>query len=195
MRDPIKVKEQNRRYKQSHKLQISILSKQYHQKMKIDSEYIRKRQEYANKPEVKERHRELDRISSKKPHRKLTRKDWEEKHRQKLKEYKNEWNKKNQDKIRESRKKWKLNNPEKVVKSYQKSRKAQTFVVRWGLQSWSKLIQNIHKHKCQVCENRSTLVHHIFFKSLYPKLQFNLNNGIPLCDKCHAEIHWPLLKM
>jgi 5-methylcytosine-specific restriction endonuclease McrA len=193
VRDPIKIKEQNQKYKQSHKLQISILGKQYHQKMKDDPEYLRKRQEYADKPKVKERHLELTRIASKKPHRKESRKIWEDQHQQELKDYKKNWDKNNQDKIQKSRQKWKEKNPEKLLESWKKYRPV--FGIAWGLISWSKSVRKRHNHICQVCGKPATLARHLFFRSLYPKLQFNLNNGIPLCRNCHAEIHWPLRSM
>jgi len=185
--------EQNRRYKQSHKLQISIQGKKYHQKMKDDPEYHRKRKEYWQKDEVKERHRKSDKITSKKPHRKISRKKWEKEHQQQLQDYKKDWDKNNQDKIRKSRKKWKVNNPEKLLESWKKCRPV--FGIAWGLLCWSKSVRKRHNHRCQVCGKRATLSHHLFFRSLYPKLQFNLNNGISLCKKCHAEIHWPLVTM
>jgi len=43
---------------------------------------------------------------------------------------------------------------------------------------------------CQVCDSKENLQsHHIFYRSKYPLLKFNLNNGILLCTQHHAEIH------
>jgi len=54
--------------------------------------------------------------------------------------------------------------------------------------AWRKLIHN-HK-KCVNCGSSSNPnAHHIFYKKYYPKLQFNENNGILLCKKCHLETH------
>lgn len=31
--------------------------------------------------------------------------------------------------------------------------------------------------------------HHMFYKSLYPKLSLNINNGIPISEIPHKEVH------
>jgi predicted restriction endonuclease len=46
--------------------------------------------------------------------------------------------------------------------------------------------------RCQVCDSSSKerlQVHHIFYKNRFPKLAYNMNNGITLCENHHDEIH------
>ena len=43
---------------------------------------------------------------------------------------------------------------------------------------------------CQICHSDENLhAHHIIYRSIEPLLQYNINNGITLCVKCHAEAH------
>ena len=44
---------------------------------------------------------------------------------------------------------------------------------------------------CQKCSERGGKLnpHHIFNFADYPKLRFNINNGITLCEKCHTLFH------
>jgi len=87
-------------------------------------------------------------------------------------------------------------NPEINLKSKQKMWKrlgslfkvdSRTF--RYALDSWSKVIRKRDK-KCQLCGSTKELVaHHILYKSKFPELSLNINNGITLCRKCHLETH------
>ena len=90
-----------------------------------------------------------------------------------------------------SKQKWKKNNPDKVLQSYLKYRKEHDFYERWALLFWSKTIRKRDK-VCQICGDVATVAHHLLFKSKYPELMFNLNNGIALCKQHHKEIHWGL---
>lgn len=50
------------------------------------------------------------------------------------------------------------------------------------------------KYKCQKCGSKhikgnKLVVHHIKPWAKYPKLRFNNNNLITLCEKCHRKIH------
>ena len=43
---------------------------------------------------------------------------------------------------------------------------------------------------CQECGNKNRLiVHHKKDYKEYPKLKFNIDNGITLCRKCHPLYH------
>jgi len=43
---------------------------------------------------------------------------------------------------------------------------------------------------CVCCGSKKQLnAHHILYKSKYPELSLNLNNGITMCKKCHEELH------
>jgi hypothetical protein len=39
--------------------------------------------------------------------------------------------------------------------------------------------------KCAVCEGPAEQVHHIYHKSMYGAVRWDLHNGIPICKKCH----------
>jgi 5-methylcytosine-specific restriction endonuclease McrA len=55
---------------------------------------------------------------------------------------------------------------------------------------WSREIRMAHNYSCVYCgSSRKLSAHHIFSKSKYPGLKFNLGNGILLCIKCHKNIH------
>lgn len=61
-----------------------------------------------------------------------------------------------------------------------------------AFKKWGKIIKERDKYQCQLCpENRKELLeaHHIKTKELYPELEFNIDNGITLCLKCHALQH------
>ena len=47
---------------------------------------------------------------------------------------------------------------------------------------------------CAVCKNPSEDAHHIIDKILYPELMLNLNNGVPLCARCHSQAHGKKMK-
>ena len=46
------------------------------------------------------------------------------------------------------------------------------------------------KSKCEVCGQPANQVHHYYYKSSYGHLMFDLDNGISICQKCHAVLHW-----
>lgn len=54
---------------------------------------------------------------------------------------------------------------------------------------WSREVRIVYNHSCAYCGSQRLSTHHIFYKSKFPGLQFNLNNGIVLCKKCHEEVH------
>lgn len=136
-----------------------IYSKKYKQKNK---ERIKIQQaEYKQRPEVKLRRRLYIQI---------------EEIKQKNREWQSKYNKSPKGKqkrlIRE--------------KTYLQNRKNG---YRWLLHLWSKLVKERDIFKCKICESICDDSHHIFAKSKYPGLEFNINNGISLCIKHHNEIH------
>lgn len=65
---------------------------------------------------------------------------------------------------------------------------------KWALQAWSNVVQKRDGNKCQICDKPAEHSHHIIFKSFYPKLSLNTNNGIALCEPHHNEIHrWRII--
>jgi hypothetical protein len=67
---------------------------------------------------------------------------------------------------------------------------------KWnGLSKWSEDVKERDSHECQYkdvdlipCSGRLES-HHVFGKSQFPGLTFNLNNGITLCAEHHAQVH------
>jgi len=135
------------------------------------------------------------------------RKFYRKNNKEKLKQDGIKYRKENKDKIALLKHKWYLknkdhileesrNNPERNLKCKQKMWKklgslfkidSRTF--RYALHSWSKVIRKRDK-KCQLCGvTKELIAHHILYKSKFPKLSLNINNGITLCKKCHLETH------
>jgi 5-methylcytosine-specific restriction endonuclease McrA len=54
---------------------------------------------------------------------------------------------------------------------------------------WAREVRIVYNHSCAYCGSHKLSTHHIFYKSKYPGLKYNLNNGICLCLKCHIEVH------
>lgn len=55
-----------------------------------------------------------------------------------------------------------------------------------------KLYQEIGRklnNKCLICSGEYSCLHHYFPKSTCSALRYNLDNGIPICSKCHCRIH------
>jgi hypothetical protein len=75
-----------------------------------------------------------------------------------------------------------------------------------GISGWQKLLRGSRKYekwrlqvykrdryccrKCKKhCDSKIIVAHHIKNFKNYPKLRFNLKNGITLCRKCHILLH------
>ena len=142
-------------------------------------------------------------------------KEWFSKNPSKVKQYRRDYYLKNKDKIikknkhrwskmkkqyyqaqKEYQKQWRKDNPLSVlmwsVKSLKKQAKEFSLSVsayKMALHSWAQVIKKRDK-KCVVCGSKKKLeAHHILQRSLYPKLSFNINNGVMLCYLHHREIH------
>ena len=55
---------------------------------------------------------------------------------------------------------------------------------------WAREVRMSYNYHCVYCnKSRHLSAHHIFPKSKYKGLKYNLNNGILMCSKCHVELH------
>jgi len=56
---------------------------------------------------------------------------------------------------------------------------------------WRKDVYRRDNYTCQLCDKIGGMLnaHHIRKWSEYPKLRFDINNGITYCEKCHIKIH------
>jgi 5-methylcytosine-specific restriction endonuclease McrA len=87
-----------------------------------------------------------------------------------------------------------LLNPEKHnTKSNKKRHRGKPNYKRNGFDTlyyWSREVRMQYDYHCVYCNaSRHLSAHHIFQKSKYKGLKYNLNNGILLCNKCHVELH------
>lgn len=68
------------------------------------------------------------------------------------------------------------------------------FVKQWQNDAdWSKEVKERAKYTCQRCGAHLTShqahAHHKIPKWFMPELQYDLNNGICLCNACHKQVH------
>jgi 5-methylcytosine-specific restriction endonuclease McrA len=55
---------------------------------------------------------------------------------------------------------------------------------------WAREVRMQYNYHCVYCNtSRHLSAHHIFPKSKYKGLKYNLNNGILMCKECHIELH------
>ena len=60
-----------------------------------------------------------------------------------------------------------------------------------ALALWKQIILKRHDYVCELCGgNWKITAHHFYFRSSAGHLIFELDNGICLCGKCHASLHW-----
>ncbi len=186
------------------------VDKEYYQTNK--TELLRKQKEYLQTP----RGKELSRLSclkwaqnNRERSREIKRKHYPKavKHRQMLRltepSFREKERKlsrknylKNPQKYIDNAKEWAKQNPEKRLKiNFNNLKKgAIPFKItvsqyKWALKSWADTIKKLQGKKCAVCNNTSDEIHHIFYRSLYPELSLNINNGVPLCLTHHYEVH------
>lgn len=55
---------------------------------------------------------------------------------------------------------------------------------------WAREVRMQYNYHCVYCNtSRHLSAHHIFPKSRYKGLKYNLNNGILMCKQCHIGVH------
>lgn len=84
-----------------------------------------------------------------------------------------------------------------------KQRKAWKKLSKWTrmnirqspLAKWALKIRREFSYKCVLCntETEQLEAHHIYLKSLYPTMKFDIDNGILLCLEDHDKIHTLLI--
>jgi len=56
---------------------------------------------------------------------------------------------------------------------------------------WKEICLRKYGTKCEICgENFRTTPHHFYYRSSIPWLRYEILNGIILCQKCHALLHF-----
>ena len=59
-----------------------------------------------------------------------------------------------------------------------------------NIRVWKRLCLERDNEECQVCSSDIDLrIHHLNSFTRFPKLQFNLDNGVTMCEDCHREFH------
>lgn len=89
----------------------------------------------------------------------------------------------NKEKIKRYTKKRMAENPEQFLEFAGRKREA-----------WRQSIYKKFNYMCQACrtylpKKNGLNAHHIFPKSDFPNLKYNLDNGICLCKDCHKDFH------
>ncbi len=60
---------------------------------------------------------------------------------------------------------------------------------------WANAVKDRYGRKCAICFSSHKIhAHHIAPVFSYPELEFDIHNGIALCEKCHYSIHVTLKK-
>lgn len=64
---------------------------------------------------------------------------------------------------------------------------------QWDEKEWKRLVKERDQYTCQRCKKRLTgreaHAHHKIPKWFMPELQYDLDNGICLCNACHKQLH------
>jgi 5-methylcytosine-specific restriction endonuclease McrA len=56
---------------------------------------------------------------------------------------------------------------------------------------WRKACLQKYGKRCELCEGTyNTTPHHFFYKSSFGHLRYDIANGVILCQKCHAKLHF-----
>ena len=113
-----------------------------------------------------------------------------------ISEYLKKYRINNLEKLEKYHSDWIRNNPERKLQYEMKQMKKYGFPLklpaeqyRYALATWTKTVRKLHENLCQICNKTADVSHHLIYKITEPKLSLNINNGIPLCNDCHNEVH------
>ena len=159
-------KDRSKRYRESHKELTSLRGKKYYQKNK---EQVKQNKE-KNKAKRREHYLQVGREYNKSPAGNA------------------------------SVRKYQKDNPEKrlklqinYLKRLGKLFDMDTWEMAWALQDWSRSVRK-RQSRC-ICGKKATLAHHCWPKRFFPENSLELDNGLSMCKKCHAEAHKKLNEM
>lgn len=164
--------------------------KEYRKKYNLENKEKIREYRLKNKIRIVEQHKEWHQNNKERI------KKHQLKNRDKVLKYKKKHYLKNKEILIIKSKIWAKNNPEKMLEIQIRQMTKLGFPFKippqqyaYALTSWSKTVKHLGNGLCQVCNMKSEISHHIVHKSKYPELSLNVNNGIPLCKKCHYEVH------
>ena len=165
---------------------------------------LEKARQYRSTPEYKQKRKEYDD--------RYTTKNYDRK-----KESGRKYSKNNPEQGRKTARNWRVRHPDRALQvALNNQSKRGSIMDMTGFQyrnmciRWTKAVKTRDGELCQVTiqpedqklinsitgintpipeETKGVNAHHIFYRVNYPKLQFNLNNGIYLSKKYHHEVH------
>ena len=190
----VKEKENHKEYRNrpENKVKRRKYDKEYHSKQEFKS----RRKEYDNSPETKAKRKEYysrpDVIAWRKeyensPETKARRRKY--KNRPENKARGNEYSKKYHSRPEVIRRAYELRvlHIQKRLGKYHDDMTLHEYSIQKSI--WSKTIKSKNNGRCIDCNAPANQAHHVLYVSTHPKLEFDLDNGVPLCILCHAEKH------
>lgn len=78
----------------------------------------------------------------------------------------------------------------KTFKPLSKPKKAKS--ISYYQKKCDKLYQEVGRelyNKCMICGGEYSCLHHFVKKSQSTALRYDIKNGIPICNRCHCNIH------
>ncbi len=54
---------------------------------------------------------------------------------------------------------------------------------------WKEAVFHVYGHRCESCGKPASDPHHMFPRSSFGHLALSIENGVPLCRKCHFSLH------
>ncbi len=187
--------------KNYHKSECKLCSNMLLKKWKVKNkkhikDYINK---YNLKEKVKIKNRKRSKFFRNKKENKIGIKNYQKhyriKNKNKLKLYNINYKILNKEKIKKKRHKRYLKNKKQILQKH-KIYARTTGIYYWrSTTKYEKWRSNVYKkanYTCQKCKRQNCKLnaHHIKPAKQYPKLRYNVNNGICVCEVCHKHIHY-----